>query len=181
VRETSMAGTILRARIASGRRPARAAALALVAAVGLVSCAVRETRLDPLAVRDFATRYTAAWCSQDPGRVASFFAPGGSLKINDSAASVGREEIATAARGFMAAFPDLVVRMDSLTVTGRQAVYRWTLTGTNMSAGGARKAVRISGYEEWTFATDGLIERSLGHFDAADYDRQLKGEPPPMR
>ncbi len=130
-----------------------------------------------------AGRILRAWIASGrrPARVASFFAPGGSLKINDGAASVGREEIAAAARGFMAALPDLVVRMDSLTVTGRQAVYRWTLTGTNTGAGGVRKAVRISGYEEWTLATDGLVERSLGHFDAADYDRQLKGEPPPMR
>lgn len=176
-----MAGRTFRAWIASGRRPGRVAALALVAAVGLVSCAARETRPDPLAVRDLATRYTAAWCSQDPARVASFFSPGGSLKINDGAAAEGREEITAAARGFMAAFPDLVVRMDSLTVTGRHAVYRWTLTGTHTGAGGARKAVRISGYEEWTLAADGLVERSLGHFDAADYDRQLTGAPPAAR
>ena len=25
--------------------------------------------------RDFAERYTAAWCGQDPARVAEFFAP----------------------------------------------------------------------------------------------------------
>lgn len=113
--------------------------------------------------------------------MASFFGPGGSLKINDGAVSVGREEIAAVARGLMAGFPDLVVRMDSLTVTGRQVVYRWTPAGTYAGAGSTRKAVRISEYEEWTLATDGLVERSLGHFDAADYDRQLKGEPPPMR
>ena len=36
-------------------------------------------------LRDMAARYTAAWCSQDPARVAAFFAPGGSLRINDAA------------------------------------------------------------------------------------------------
>ena len=34
-------------------------------------------------LQDFAARYTAAWCSQDPASVASFFAPRGSLTIND--------------------------------------------------------------------------------------------------
>jgi len=33
-------------------------------------------------LREFARRYTDAWCSQDAGRVAAFFAPGGSLTIN---------------------------------------------------------------------------------------------------
>ena len=42
-------------------------------------------------VHDFATDYTAAWCSQQPIRVAEHFAENGSLKINDGAASVGRE------------------------------------------------------------------------------------------
>jgi len=32
-------------------------------------------------LRDFATRYTAAWCSQDAASVAAFFSPSGSLTI----------------------------------------------------------------------------------------------------
>ena len=36
------------------------------------------------------------------------------------------------------------------------------------------KAVRINGYEEWTFGADGLIAESTGHFDEAEYNRQLK-------
>ena len=36
------------------------------------------------------------------------------------------------------------------------------------------KAVRISGYEEWTFGLDGLIAESKGHFDEAEYQRQLR-------
>jgi hypothetical protein len=35
--------------------------------------------------------------------------------------------------------------------------------------------VRISGYEEWTFGEDGLIATSQGHFDEAEYNRQLLG------
>jgi hypothetical protein len=49
-----------------------------------------------------------------------------------------------------------------------------TLTGTNTGPGGTGKAVRISGYEEWTLGADGLIATSLGHFDEAEYQRQLK-------
>jgi hypothetical protein len=31
----------------------------------------------------------------------------------------------------------------------------------------------LTGYEEWTIGADGLNGESKGHFDAADYDRQL--------
>jgi hypothetical protein len=33
--------------------------------------------------------------------------------------------------------------------------------------------VRVSGYEEWTIGADGLIAESKGHFDEADYQRQI--------
>ena len=32
----------------------------------------------------------------------------------------------------------------------------------------------ISGYEVWKIDNDGLIAESKGHFDAAEYERQLK-------
>ena len=131
-------------------------------------------------VHDFATDYTAAWCSQQPIRVAEHFAENGSLKINDGAASVGRDAIKNAAQGFMTAFPDMVVKMDSLEVQGTHAVYLWTLTGTNSGPNGTGKSVRIHGYEEWTLAPNGLIQTSLGHYDQAEYDRQLQhGAPSP--
>ena len=126
-------------------------------------------------LHDFATRYTAAWCSQDPARVATFFAPNGSLRVNDGAPAVGRAAIAEVARGFMTAFPDLQVLMDSVSGEDRSAVYRWTLIGTNTGPGGTGQPVRISGYEAWQLDADGLVAESLGHFDAADYRRQLGG------
>ena len=49
-----------------------------------------------------------------------------------------------------------------------------TLTGTNTGPGGAGRAVRISGREEWTFGADGLIAGSKGRFDEAEYNRQVK-------
>jgi uncharacterized protein (TIGR02246 family) len=124
-------------------------------------------------LRDFAARYTAAWCSQNAASVASFFAESGSLTINEGQPSVGRPAITAAAQEFMTAFPDMIVAMDDVIVVGGGAVFRWTLTGTNTGAGGTGHAVRISGYEEWTIDADGLIQKSLGHFDEAEYQRQL--------
>jgi uncharacterized protein (TIGR02246 family) len=123
----------------------------------------------------FATKYTAAWCSQNAANVASFFAENGSLKINSGAPSVGRKAITAAAQGFMTAFPDMIVTMDGTSVAGDHAIYRWTVIGKNTGPGGTGNPVRISGFEEWTIGADGLIAESKGHFDEADYQRQLKG------
>jgi steroid delta-isomerase-like uncharacterized protein len=131
--------------------------------------------MQPAQLNDFATRYTAAWCSHDAARVASFFSEAGSLTINAGSPATGRTAIAAAAQSFMSAFPDMVVTMDRLAVDGAQIAYHWTLSGTNTGPAGSGRAVRISGYEQWRFAGDGLIAHSDGHFDAADYQRQLAG------
>jgi uncharacterized protein (TIGR02246 family) len=130
--------------------------------------------LDITRLRDMAARYTAAWCSQDPAQVAAFFAPDGSLRVNAGAPAVGRDAIAAVARGFMTAFPDLQVLMDDLVAAGGTAVYRWTLVGTNSGPGGTGQRVRIQGYEEWRLGEGDLIVSSLGHFDEAEYARQLR-------
>jgi uncharacterized protein (TIGR02246 family) len=127
------------------------------------------------ALRDFATRYTAAWCSHDPAKVASFFAENGSLIINGGIPSVGRPAIAAAAQDFVTTFSDMVVIMDGVEREGGHVIFRWTLRGTNTGPGGTGRSVKISGYEEWTMGEDGLVAVSLGHFDAAEYQRQLKG------
>jgi hypothetical protein len=51
-------------------------------------------------LREFGNKYTAAWCSQNPASVAAFF---------------------------MTAFPDMVVRMDSVSIEERQPKRRTTL------------------------------------------------------
>ncbi len=107
--------------------------------------------------------------------MASFFAEDGSLTINAGAPSVGRAAIAAAARAFMSAFPDMVVRMDAVEQKGPLFLYRWTLAGANTGPGGTGNRVRIGGYEEWVIGAGGLIARSLGHFDQAEYSRQLEG------
>jgi uncharacterized protein (TIGR02246 family) len=135
----------------------------------------RAMALDVDELLGLARAYTEAWCSQDPARVAAHYAPEGSLTINDGAPAVGREAITEAARSFMDAFPDMVVEMDELRVQGEAPEYRWTLIGTNTGPGGTGRQVHISGYEEWTIGDDGLIAASLGHYDQADWDRQLVG------
>jgi len=122
----------------------------------------------------FARRYAEAWCSQKPGRVASFFAETGSLSVNDGAPAVGRDAIAAVAQGFMTAFPDMIVTMDALKHGADGAEFHWTLLGANTGPGGTGKRVRISGFEAWQMDDRGLIARSLGHFDAAEYQRQLE-------
>jgi hypothetical protein len=158
--------------ILKGAAAARISRLAIVFGIA-TACTLERGFMDSNKLNDFATRYTAAWCSQKASSVASFFGEQGSLKINDGVASVGRDAITKAAQGFMTAFPDLVVRMDSVEELGTDVTYRWTLTGTNTGPGGSGKSVKFSGYEQWRFGPDGLIAESKGHFDAADYQRQL--------
>jgi predicted ester cyclase len=125
-------------------------------------------------LRDFARRYTAAWCSQDPASVAAFYSPNGSLSVNDGAPAVGRRAITEVAQGFMTTFPDLQVLMDDLVIRGGRAEYHWTLVGTNTGPGGTGRAVRISGFEVWEIGADGLIAESRGSFDSAAYQRQME-------
>jgi nuclear transport factor 2 (NTF2) superfamily protein len=117
-------------------------------------------------IREFARRYTQAWCSQDPASVAAFYSPNGSLSINGGDPAVGRGAITEFARGFMTTFPDLQVLMDDVVARSDRAEYHWTLIG-------AGRRVRISGYEVWTIGSDGLIAESRGSFDSAEYQRQL--------
>jgi len=135
--------------------------------------------MDQTKLEDFATRYAAAWSSQNPARLASFYTEDGSLTVNAGAPSVGRAGITTTAKDYMTAFPDMVVRLDQISQEGDHAVFRWTWTGTNSGPGGTGKSVRISGYEEWTFAADDLLAESNGHFDESEYERQLKSGVPP--
>ncbi|MDX1403497.1 MAG: selenium-binding protein SBP56-related protein [Woeseiaceae bacterium] len=150
------------------------AAVLSFAVLFINGCTTGKSTIDPDELREFATRYTAAWNSQDPASVAAHYAEDGSLTINDGEPSVGRAAITRAAQGFMTAFPDMVVTMDDLKLEGDQAIYHWTLTGTNAGPGGTGKWVRISGYEQWTIGPDGLIVASLGNYDEAQYQRQLQ-------
>lgn len=132
--------------------------------------------MSPSELTDFAIRYAAAWSGRNPNELASFYAENGSLTVNAGLPSVGRAAIAAKAEQYMTAFPDMVVKMDSVSQEGGRATFHWTWTGTNTGPGGTGRPVRISGSEEWTIGGDGLIVKSKGHFDEAAYQRQLSGD-----
>ncbi len=127
-------------------------------------------------LNDFASRYAKAWCNQNPESVAAFFAERGSLSINNGPPAVGRAAIAKEAQAFVTTFPDMVVTFDKLEPREGAVAFHWTLIGTNTGPGGTGNKVRISGYELWKIDNVGLIGESKGHFDAADYEKQLKGK-----
>ena len=121
----------------------------------------------------FARGYAQAWCSQRPAFVSSFFTENAKLTINDGKPAKGTHAITDVAAGFMQAFPDMVVSLDSLTTHSDKTRFHWTLTGTNNVPGGTGNRVEISGFEEWTLNDEGLIQTSNGYFDEEAYERQL--------
>lgn len=122
----------------------------------------------------FAKSYAQVWCSQRPNFVSSFFSEDGVLKINDGSPAKGTEAITNVIKGFMDAFPDMVVSMDSIITKLEKTRFYWTLTGTNNGTNGTGNKINISGFEEWTLNADGLIQESKGHFDEKEYKRQLE-------
>jgi hypothetical protein len=80
----------------------------------------------PAQLRDFAARYTAAWCSQDPTSVAGFYSRGGSLAVNNDVLAAGRNAIAEVAQSFMTAFPDMPLIMDEVLMQRDRVEYHWT-------------------------------------------------------
>jgi hypothetical protein len=118
-------------------------------------------------IEQLARDYTEAWCSRDPARVASHYAPGGTIAINGGEPA----PIADVAQAFIAASPDIQVFQDDLVVVDDVVEYHWTFTGTSAETG---KPVRIQGFEDWTVGADGLIAAARGIYDGAEYDRQVR-------
>jgi len=153
---------------------------AALSSIVLAGCEPREEKMNVTELTEFATRYAAAWSSQDPVSFASFYAENGSLTVNTGVPSIGRQAIESTARDFMTAFPDMVVMLIEVKQDGRNVVFRWHWIGTNTGPGGTGNAVDIYGYEEWTIDSDGLIAESLGHYDEAEYERQVNAARPGM-
>ena len=128
---------------------------------------------DPERLRGFAEDYTAAWCSMDPAAVAAHFTPTGSLAINGGTPAVGRDALTAVAASFYEALPDMQVFLRDLVVDADRIEFHWTFTGTNTGPGGTGNAVRVDGFESWTIGEDGLIDTSIGSYDAEEYARQL--------
>jgi len=100
------------------RQTRRGVALMLSASLVAVACAPRAAAMNQAQLNDFGRRYAAAWSSQNPDSLAAFYSEGGSLQVNAGAPAVGRAAVRATAQGFMAAFPDMVVRLDFVTQTG---------------------------------------------------------------
>ena len=130
--------------------------------------------LDPADIRKIAEGYTEAWCSRSAEAVASFFAENATSVINAGPPTVGRPAIAEAMGAFFADFPDLVLHMDDLRSGGNQAIYLWTLEGTNSGPGGTGNVVRIPGWQNWRLSDDLLIVAADGGYDALEYERQIR-------
>ena len=121
-------------------------------------------------LNDFAARYANAWCSQNPESVAAFFAEDALLTVNGGSPTPALE----VARGFMRDFPDMTLTFDKIEPRAERIAFHWTLTGTYAGTG---NHVQISGYELWKINDAGLIAESSGHFDAREYERQVRGQP----
>ena len=141
--------------------------------VAFAACTSGGTSMKQIDLTDFGTRYAAAWSSQDAALLASFYAENGSLSVNGGPPSIGRAAVKETARSYMAAFPDMVVKMTQIEQRRGHPVFHWLWTGTNTGPGGTGKFVRMVGYEEWTIDPNGLITESKGHYDEAEYQRQL--------
>lgn len=126
-------------------------------------------------ILEFGQNYTAAWNSHQPESMASFYAEDGSLSVNNGKPAISRNQIAETAQSYMEAFPDLELTMDSLTVQENTYRYYWTFKGTNTGPGGTGNKVDFSGFEEWTMNEQGLVQKSVGTYDAEVYQRQLQG------
>ena len=125
-------------------------------------------------ILEMAKAYTDAWCSRSGEQVASFFEENAESIINAGTPTIGRAAIADAMGAFFSEFPDLVLKMDDLRCGGNQAIYLWTLEGTNSGPGGTGNFVRIPGWQNWTLSSDLMIVKADGGYDAEEYDQQIR-------
>lgn len=94
------------------------------------------------------------------------------MSINHGEPMTNRSEISEMAAGFMADFPDLMLSLDSVLVANHHMIYAWTFEGHHGETG---NHVRFSGWEEWDLDNDLKVSKSLGWYDADDYERQVVG------
>ncbi|WP_396175805.1 YybH family protein [Flavobacterium sp.] len=139
----------------------------------ITGCKSGNTEYDKMV--QFGQKYTDAWNSKQPETMASFYADDGMLTVNNGKPAVGRRQLAETAQSYMEAFPDIELTMDSLTVGNGTYRYYWTFKGTNTGPGGTGNKVDFSGFEEWTMNDQGLVQKSIGTYDAEYYQRQLEG------
>ncbi len=139
----------------------------------IVGCESQKSEYEKMI--EFGEKYTAAWNSKDPEQMAAFYAEDGTLTVNNGAPAVGRKQLAETAKSYMEAFPDMKLTMDSLVSDSGTYRYHWTFIGTNARPGGTGNKVNFSGFERWTMNNKGLVQKSIGTYDADAYNKQLEG------
>ena len=139
----------------------------------MTGCNSEKSEYDKMV--EFGQKYTDAWNNKNPEEMASFYAEDGILTVNNGKPAVGRTQLEGTAQSYMEAFPDIQLTMDSLTVEDGTYRYYWTFVGTNTGPGGTGNKVNFSGFEEWTMNNKGLVQKSIGKYDAEVYQRQLEG------
>ena len=153
--------------------------LSLYCIVALIICgltlACKTQNSDYEKMVEFGKNYTNAWNSLDPEKVVSFYAEDGTLTINNGTPSAGRDQLAATVKSYMEAFPDMILVMDSLIEDSGTYKYYWTFSGTNTGPGGTGNKVKFSGFEHWTMNDNGLVQTSIGTYDAVDYNKQVNG------
>ncbi|MFN3251175.1 nuclear transport factor 2 family protein [Roseibium album] len=127
---------------------------------------------DPVTAYQIAQDHCAAWTNQSPEMVAGRYAEQTTMSMNGGDPMTSRSQIADMAAGFMADFPDLVLALDTVLVADRHMIYAWTFEGRHKGSGNKG---RFSGWEEWDLDDDLKVTKSLGWYDAEDYDRQVAG------
>lgn len=137
----------------------------------MIGCKSEKSEYDNMV--EFGQKYTDAWNSKQPEKMASFYAEDGMLTVNNGNPAIGRKQLAETAQSYMEAFPDMELTMDSLTKGKGTYRYYWTFKGTNTGLNGTGNKVDFSGFEEWTMNDQGLVQKSIGTYDAEDYKRQL--------
>ena len=140
----------------------------LIILIIMTGCKSDKSELDKMV--EFGQEYTDAWNSKVPEKMASFYAEDGTLTVNNGTPAVGRKQLAETANSYMEAFPDMVLTMDSLTIENDSFRYYWTFKGTNTGPNGTGNKVDFSGFEEWTMNDQGLVQKSIGTYNAVEYE-----------
>jgi len=137
----------------------------------IIGCKNQKSDYDKMV--NFGKDYTSAWNSNDPAKVASFYALDGTLTVNQGTPAEGREALTNLVNSYMEAFPDMELTMDSLVADGDTYRYHWRFIGTFSGPGGNGNIVDFVGFELWTMNAEGLVQKSIGTYDSEDYNRQL--------
>lgn len=124
-----------------------------------------------MSIKQLASDYADAWSSGNPDSVVSFYRDDGEIIINRGDPLSGRAALLDMVSGFYGEFPGMTVALDHLRVAGDHVMFGWTLEGTHAET---KNRVKVLGWEEWDLDENQKVKRSLGWFDAEDYDRQIR-------